>query len=144
MLKGGGYRALSDLYVTCQLVADNKPLTIPFRTSFKAFTKDYTYVVPVNRMASEITLTCSIQMERMDHIPNTILRPSAEFADHIHRVGYSWSPCRCSSWWFHISLIRQEMVCVRITKLYFVCLLLMSSCQEFTSRKAPAISVARP
>ncbi|KIP11047.1 hypothetical protein PHLGIDRAFT_100348 [Phlebiopsis gigantea 11061_1 CR5-6] len=35
--------ALSDLYVTCQLVADNKPLTIPFRTSFKAFTKDYTW-----------------------------------------------------------------------------------------------------
>ncbi|KAI0329274.1 atypical/PIKK/PI3K protein kinase [Cubamyces sp. BRFM 1775] len=33
----------SDLYVTCQLVADNKPLTIPFRTSFKAFKKDYTW-----------------------------------------------------------------------------------------------------
>ncbi|KIM19730.1 hypothetical protein M408DRAFT_34416, partial [Serendipita vermifera MAFF 305830] len=28
---------LSDLYVTCQLVADNKPLTAPYRTSFKAF-----------------------------------------------------------------------------------------------------------
>ncbi|KAJ7071604.1 atypical/PIKK/PI3K protein kinase [Mycena amicta] len=27
---------LSDLYVTCQLTADNKPLTIPYRTSFKA------------------------------------------------------------------------------------------------------------
>ncbi|KAF8322549.1 phosphatidylinositol 3-kinase [Clavulina sp. PMI_390] len=27
----------SDLYVTVQLVADNKPLTIPYRTSFKAF-----------------------------------------------------------------------------------------------------------
>ncbi|KAF9814425.1 hypothetical protein IEO21_05089 [Rhodonia placenta] len=34
---------LSDLYVTCQLVADNKPLTIPFRTSHKAFKKDYTW-----------------------------------------------------------------------------------------------------
>ncbi|KAI0350030.1 atypical/PIKK/PI3K protein kinase [Trametes cingulata] len=33
----------SDLYVTCQLVADNKPLTIPFRTAFKAFKKDYTW-----------------------------------------------------------------------------------------------------
>ncbi|KAI0833713.1 atypical/PIKK/PI3K protein kinase [Trametes gibbosa] len=33
----------SDIYVTCQLVADNKPLTIPFRTSFKAFKKDYTW-----------------------------------------------------------------------------------------------------
>ncbi|EMD33468.1 class 3 phosphatylinositol 3-kinase [Gelatoporia subvermispora B] len=33
----------SDLYVTCQLIADNKPLTIPFRTSFKAFKKDYTW-----------------------------------------------------------------------------------------------------
>ncbi|KDQ24549.1 hypothetical protein PLEOSDRAFT_1067370 [Pleurotus ostreatus PC15] len=32
---------LSDLYVTCQLVADNKPLTIPFRTSFKAFKSNY-------------------------------------------------------------------------------------------------------
>ena len=73
MLKAGEYRALSDLYVTCQLVADNKPLTIPFRTSFKAFTKDYTYVVPVNCMASEITVTCSIQMERMDHATNSLL-----------------------------------------------------------------------
>ncbi|KAG6832644.1 hypothetical protein H0H87_001017 [Tephrocybe sp. NHM501043] len=34
---------LSDLYVTCQLVADNKPLTIPFRTSFKAFKNNYTW-----------------------------------------------------------------------------------------------------
>ncbi|KAG6873034.1 hypothetical protein C0995_003790 [Termitomyces sp. Mi166 len=32
---------VSDLYVTCQLVADNKPLTIPFRTSFKAFKSNY-------------------------------------------------------------------------------------------------------
>lgn len=44
MTNGPG-RTLSDLYVTCQLVADNKPLTIPFRTSFKAFKKDYTLVV---------------------------------------------------------------------------------------------------
>jgi phosphatidylinositol 3-kinase len=34
-------RELSDLYVTCQLVADNKPLTIPFRTAFKAFKNAY-------------------------------------------------------------------------------------------------------
>ncbi|KAM5544566.1 hypothetical protein V8D89_001464 [Ganoderma adspersum] len=33
----------SDLYVTCQLVADNKPLTIPFRTAFKAFRNQYTW-----------------------------------------------------------------------------------------------------
>ncbi|KAF5392397.1 hypothetical protein D9757_001549 [Collybiopsis confluens] len=32
---------LSDLYVICQLIADNKPLTIPFRTSFKAFKNGY-------------------------------------------------------------------------------------------------------
>ncbi|EJU04865.1 atypical/PIKK/PI3K protein kinase [Dacryopinax primogenitus] len=32
---------LSDLYVTCQLFADNKPLTIPYRTSYKSFKKDY-------------------------------------------------------------------------------------------------------
>ncbi|KAG6809881.1 hypothetical protein H0H92_014299 [Tricholoma furcatifolium] len=38
-----GSRTLSDLYVTCQLVADNKPLTIPFRTSFKAFNNSYTW-----------------------------------------------------------------------------------------------------
>ncbi|KZP27427.1 atypical/PIKK/PI3K protein kinase [Athelia psychrophila] len=34
---------LSDLYITCQLIADNKPLTIPFRTSFKAFKNNYTW-----------------------------------------------------------------------------------------------------
>ncbi|KAE9386016.1 atypical/PIKK/PI3K protein kinase [Gymnopus androsaceus JB14] len=36
-----GSRTLSDLYVICQLIADNKPLTIPFRTSFKAFKNAY-------------------------------------------------------------------------------------------------------
>ena len=35
-------RTLSDLYVSCQLLADNRPLTIPFRTSFKAFKNNYT------------------------------------------------------------------------------------------------------
>ncbi|TRM64867.1 kinase-like domain-containing protein [Schizophyllum amplum] len=34
---------LSDLYVTCQLVANNKPLSVPFRTSFKAFKNSYTW-----------------------------------------------------------------------------------------------------
>ncbi|KZS92387.1 putative atypical/PIKK/PI3K protein kinase [Sistotremastrum niveocremeum HHB9708] len=33
----------SDLYVTCQLIADNKPLTIPFRTAHKSFKADYTW-----------------------------------------------------------------------------------------------------
>lgn len=37
-------RTLSDLYVTCQLVADNKPLTIPHRTAFKSFKNSYTCV----------------------------------------------------------------------------------------------------
>ncbi|KAL4074993.1 kinase-like domain-containing protein [Scleroderma yunnanense] len=40
---GAQLSTLSDLYVTCQLVADNKPLTIPFRTSFKAFKNSYTW-----------------------------------------------------------------------------------------------------
>ncbi|KAG6840119.1 hypothetical protein C0991_008879 [Blastosporella zonata] len=40
---GAQSSTLSDLYVTCQLVADNKPLTIPFRTSFKAFKNNYTW-----------------------------------------------------------------------------------------------------
>ncbi|KAG2347900.1 hypothetical protein BDR05DRAFT_996232 [Suillus weaverae] len=38
---GAQSSALSDLYVSCQLLADNKPLTIPFRTSFKAFKNSY-------------------------------------------------------------------------------------------------------
>jgi phosphatidylinositol 3-kinase len=33
---------LSDLFVTCQLLADNKPLTIPFQTSYKTFKSSYT------------------------------------------------------------------------------------------------------
>ncbi|KZT73494.1 putative atypical/PIKK/PI3K protein kinase [Daedalea quercina L-15889] len=56
---------LSDLYVTCQLVADNKPLTIPFRTSYKAFKKDYTWnewiTLPIRYcdlpLSSQITFT---------------------------------------------------------------------------------------
>ncbi|KAF9070787.1 putative atypical/PIKK/PI3K protein kinase [Rhodocollybia butyracea] len=38
---GAQSSTLSDLYVICQLIADNKPLTIPFRTSFKAFKNAY-------------------------------------------------------------------------------------------------------
>ncbi|KAF8604233.1 phosphatidylinositol 3-kinase [Ceratobasidium sp. AG-I] len=34
---------LSDLFVTCQIIADNKPLTVPHRTSFKAFKNTYTW-----------------------------------------------------------------------------------------------------
>ncbi|TFK40222.1 kinase-like domain-containing protein [Crucibulum laeve] len=56
---------LADLYVTCQLVADNKPLTIPFRTSFKAFKNTYTWnewiTLPVRYcdlpLSSQITFT---------------------------------------------------------------------------------------
>jgi phosphatidylinositol 3-kinase len=56
---------LSDLYVTCQLVADNKPLTIPFRTSFKAFKSGYTWnewiTLPIQYcdlpLSSQITFT---------------------------------------------------------------------------------------
>ena len=31
----------SDFYVTVQLYGDNKPLTVPVRTSYKAFTNHY-------------------------------------------------------------------------------------------------------
>ncbi|KAI0730079.1 atypical/PIKK/PI3K protein kinase [Fomitopsis betulina] len=56
---------LSDLYVTCQLIADNKPLTIPFRTSYKAFRKDYTWnewvTLPIRYcdlpLSSQVTFT---------------------------------------------------------------------------------------
>ncbi|KIY42834.1 phosphatidylinositol 3-kinase [Fistulina hepatica ATCC 64428] len=40
---GAQLSTLSDIYVTCQIVADNKPLTIPFRTSFKSFKNSYTW-----------------------------------------------------------------------------------------------------
>ncbi|KAG9315154.1 putative atypical/PIKK/PI3K protein kinase [Chiua virens] len=51
--------------VTCQLVADNKPLTIPFRTSFKAFKTNYTWnewvTLPIRYcdlpLSSQITFT---------------------------------------------------------------------------------------
>ncbi|KAF8623642.1 hypothetical protein AX17_007342 [Amanita inopinata Kibby_2008] len=56
---------LSDLYVTCQLIADNKPLTIPFRTSYKAFKSSYTWnewiTLPIRYcdlpLSSQITFT---------------------------------------------------------------------------------------
>ncbi|KAI9440788.1 atypical/PIKK/PI3K protein kinase, partial [Lactarius indigo] len=55
----------SDLYVTCQLLADNKPLTIPFRTSYKAFKNSYTWnewiTLPIRYcdlpLSSQITFT---------------------------------------------------------------------------------------
>ncbi|KIK62587.1 hypothetical protein GYMLUDRAFT_42049 [Collybiopsis luxurians FD-317 M1] len=56
---------LSDLYVICQLVADNKPLTIPYRTSFKAFKNAYIWnewiTLPIRYcdlpLSSQITFT---------------------------------------------------------------------------------------
>lgn len=48
----GCARGFSDIYVTCQLVADNKPLTIPFRTSFKSFKKEYVYVTSYTHLSS--------------------------------------------------------------------------------------------
>ncbi|KAH8978579.1 atypical/PIKK/PI3K protein kinase [Lactarius hatsudake] len=55
----------SDLYVTCQLLADNKPLTIPFRTSYRAFKNSYTWnewiTLPIRYcdlpLSSQITFT---------------------------------------------------------------------------------------
>ncbi|KAF8647050.1 hypothetical protein AX16_006887 [Volvariella volvacea WC 439] len=57
--------ALSDLYITCQLVADNKPLINTFRTSFKAFKNNYIWnewiTLPIRYcdlpLSSQITFT---------------------------------------------------------------------------------------
>ncbi|KAG1740390.1 kinase-like domain-containing protein [Suillus occidentalis] len=62
---GAQSSTLSDLYVSCQLLADNKPLTIPFRTSFKAFKNNYTWnewiTLPIRYcdlpLSSQITFT---------------------------------------------------------------------------------------
>ncbi|KAG2051713.1 putative atypical/PIKK/PI3K protein kinase [Suillus hirtellus] len=62
---GAQSSAFSDLYVSCQLLADNKPLTIPFRTSFKAFKNNYVWnewiTLPVRYcdlpLSSQITFT---------------------------------------------------------------------------------------
>ncbi|KIM64269.1 hypothetical protein SCLCIDRAFT_1213365 [Scleroderma citrinum Foug A] len=62
---GAQSSTLSDLYVTCQLVADNKPLTIPFRTSFKTFKNSYIWnewiTLPIQYcdlpLSSQITFT---------------------------------------------------------------------------------------
>ena len=62
--------ALSDIYVTCQLVADNKPLTIPFRTSSKAFTKDYTYANIKDHNAHMCVVDCSDIIGGMNGLPS--------------------------------------------------------------------------
>lgn len=107
-------RALSDLYVTCQLVADNKPLTIPFRTSFKAFTKDYTYESNIHDAITSSHLFVYVpQMERMDHISHSILRPAAQLPDHVHRMGYSGPTRRRSSRRLYLPFVRKELVSTR-------------------------------
>ena len=47
----------------------------------------------------------------MDNVPNTLLRPPTQLADHFHRVGHSWPSCSRPSWWFHVPPIWQEVVC---------------------------------
>ncbi|GJJ08564.1 hypothetical protein Clacol_002783 [Clathrus columnatus] len=41
LFHGAQLPGLSDLYVACQLFADNKPLTVPYRTAFKSFKTSY-------------------------------------------------------------------------------------------------------
>ncbi|KAI5119006.1 hypothetical protein M0805_004416 [Coniferiporia weirii] len=62
---GAQSSTLSDLYVTCQLISDNKPLTIAYRTAFKAFKSSYTWnewiTLPIRYcdlpLGSQITFT---------------------------------------------------------------------------------------
>ena len=51
-----------------------------------------------------------LHLERVDHAADPLLRPAAERANHIHRVGY-WRPALCySCGWVDIQAVWQEMV----------------------------------
>jgi phosphatidylinositol 3-kinase len=65
------HSALSDIFVTCQLLADNKPLTIPFQTSHKTFKNSYTSVFSLTVLKSLADF--SYQVERMDHATDPLL-----------------------------------------------------------------------
>ena len=103
------HSALSDLFVTCQLLADNKPLTIPFQTSHKTFKNSYT-------SAFNLTLPKSLadflyQVERMDHATDPLLRPPIELTDHLYCMGYSGTSRSGAGGWHSIPVVQQKMVC---------------------------------
>ena len=101
--------ALSDLFVTCQLLADNKPLTIPFQTSHKTFKNSYTSAIDLTLPKSLAEL--SYQVERMDHATDPLLRPPTKLTDHIYCMGYSGTSRSGASGWYNFPVVQQKMVC---------------------------------
>ena len=42
-------------------------------------------------------------MERVDRIAGMLLRPAAELADHVYRLGYRGTSCDGARGWLHLS-----------------------------------------
>ena len=106
-----------------QLLADNKPLTIPFQTSHKTFKNSYTSAVNLTLLQSLADF--SYQVERMDHATNPLLRPPIELTDHLYCMGYSGTSRSGAGGWHNFPVVQQKWCVVFLT--YSVDALLMVS-----------------
>lgn len=97
----------SDLYVTCQVFAEGKPLALPVRTSYKAFSTRWKWVLiclcllPVlNSQKLDwkiLKLYFSLQLERVVAVAGQVPRPSPKCPGCSYSVGHLWTrqgrPC---------------------------------------------------
>jgi hypothetical protein len=63
-----------------------------------------------NLLGVHIFLTVSHQMERVDYTTNPLLRSPSQLANHIYRMGHSWSSCSGASGWHDFQVVQQKMV----------------------------------
>lgn len=97
----------SDLYVTCQVFAEGKPLALPVRTSYKAFSTRWKWVSiclsVVCAAFSNVTfvkskLCFSLQLERVVAVAREVPGPSPKCPGGSDSVGHLWTgqrrPCR--------------------------------------------------
>lgn len=115
----------SDLYVTCQVFAEGKPLALPVRTSYKAFSTRWkcVFIATYNLVCNEVIQKCSyflvsegsfhwpcllslllaasVQLEWVAAATRQVPRPSPKCPGGSHSVGHLWARQSRSCWGNH-------------------------------------------
>lgn len=128
----------SDLYVTCQVFAEGKPLALPVRTSYRAFSTRWKWVptqlaycyyhshfnlsdlvllkyhspIRCHRSPSSSIphFSCCLQLEWVAAAASQVPRPSTECPGCSHSLGHIWARQSCSCWGNHCYTLWQIWV----------------------------------
>ena len=80
----------------------------------------------------------------MDNLPDSILRPSAQFPNHIHSLGYRRTSISRASWRFYFQTFWKEMVPERDVVSGADVFLTFVATQDATERQTPLVFVGGP